>query len=152
MHISQRLADAGVTFAPPADDDFWRLDLSPVKLPLVIIAGLMAIYEETASGVASQSDKIPTAAPVNVTDTVTTIAAASTTKPRKLGVYNNGAANVMIIEGNSNPGFSGQGDLAADFGIKVVPGGYFESPVAHCGPIKARAANGTSSYLTVTHY
>lgn len=155
MTIAEKLAAAGITTPMPDDPDFFRLDLSPIKIPLVIIAMLEALYANSSAGVDSHDDKIPVATPVAVTDDETILAAA-TTKPRKVGVFNNGASDLILLEGSSHPGFDGQnngsGVLGDDFGIIVGPSEYFESPVAHRGPIVARCRDTEATVTTVTGY
>lgn len=155
MTIQEQLERAGITAPMPDDVDFFRLELSPIKTPLVVIGMLEAIYQNTSYGVDSHDDKVPVAVPVNVTENETLLAAPSA-KPRKIGVFNNGSKDLILLEGSSHPGFAGQnngdGLLGEDFGILVGPGDYFESPVAHRGPVRARARDDQSSITTVTNY
>lgn len=155
MTINERLLAGGILMPMPTDPDFWRLDIGYVKEPLLLVAALQAIWENTGSGVDSHTDKVPIAVQVAVPDVETVIAAASV-RPRKVGIYNSGEADVIILEGSSHPGFeaqdNGSGALPADFGIVLAPTDYFESPVAHCGPVSARARDTEDSYVTVTGY
>jgi hypothetical protein len=155
MTINERLEKGGITIPLPTDEDFWRLDIGRIKEPLLIYAFLQAIYENTGHGVDSHSDMVPVAVPVSVTDAETVLATVSL-KPRKIGVFNNGASDIVILEGSSHPGFLGQdngsGVLGADFGIILRPTDYFESPVAHKGPIRARARDTETTTVTVTGY
>ena len=152
QNIAEKLAPLGLSFPLPADTA-WQRDLTKREELLLPIFALSAIYTALSSNVASQ---VPSPSKKPVTDAVTLLAAASA-KPRKVVVYNNGADDVIILEGGS-PGFIGQsgnlpsGNFTVDFGIVLESGDFYESPVAHTAAVNARCRAGESTSMTVTVY
>lgn len=136
-------------FQVPTDDAYFRLDLSKYKYEHLVLQALSGIAEGVSANTAGGSG-VPVVGAVDVTDAGVEAVSSSTTA-RKVGIYNNGANDVIILEG-SGVGFSGQGILTDDFGIVLEQGDYWESPVAHKGEIDARTRTGETGRILVTVY
>lgn len=156
--IRDSLEKMALGFPIPENEGF-HVSLPPAKFEHLLLFGLSGIYDGMASNVASTADQIPVNASIPVDETEAGIVlSAASTKARKLSVANSGASDLVILEGDKAPGFNGQpnpagaGNLAADFGIVIKPGGYYESPVAHRGIVRGRTRTGETTTATVTRY
>lgn len=89
---------------------------------------------------AAQGGVTPVPSAVNVTSTLTTLAAASA-GARKVQVFNNGSNDVTILEGGT--------PVAGTTGFVLKPGGYYESPSSHFAVVNAICGATLSSQVTV---
>lgn len=108
---------------------------------------MVALLSRLASQENADSSTTPVSAAVNVTDTLTTLAAATTT-PRFVRVVNNSAATTILIDDGADPHFT----TPSDRGIPLGPGDVWESPVPITTAVKGIAATGQSAYCTATNY
>jgi hypothetical protein len=147
-HIDAKLQPF-LAFDVPEDDAYFRLDISEIKWRLLVLSGLSGIAEGVSAGTAGGSG-VPLSAGLDVTDAGIEAISVSTTA-RKCSIYNNGANDVIVLEGGA-PGFDGQDAFTDDYGIVLATGDYFESPVAHKGEVNVRSRTGESGRITATVY